>query len=337
MKKTSLKSRSHLISHLRQRQPEAQITVATPLKEDLQAEFHSFQSLHNALHQKDQLLALAEQRIAQQQQQLQAARQKSVQQAVLLAQLEAQLHSAQRLKSLDLRVGEIIHDLNNVLCPILSLAQLLRLQQPRFDDRSQALLQLIETSAKRGASLLKELLSTGTVKDQEQRSVRLTPLLQEVSHLVQATFPKTISLRQQLSEQPLWGVAAEATHLHQVLMNLCVNARDAMPEGGVLTLAAANCWVDHASFPDSLQAQSGHYVVITITDTGTGIPLALRSRIFEPLFTTKQPGQGTGLGLATVCALVKHYGGFLQVFSEVGEGTAVKVFLPAVEILSAAV
>lgn len=322
---------------LKQRSSTLQRGKPKPTKEDAQAVLEQWQALQQALCQKEQLLAVAEQRLAQQQQQLQAVQQQSVQQATLLNQLEAQLLRAQRLERLGLQVGEIIHDLNNVLCPILSLSQVLRLSQPNLDDRAQELLQLIETSAKRGASLLKQLLSSGPVKNQEHSPVMLIPLLQEVSHLVQATFPKTISIRQQLPKQPLWCIAADVTHLHQILMNLCMNARDAMPNGGLLTLAVENCFVDHAFASSSPEAQSGNYVVMTITDTGSGIPLKLRSRIFEPLFTTKRPGHGTGLGLATVCTLVKHYGGFLQVLSEIGEGTAVKVFLPVVETPSGAV
>lgn len=249
--------------------------------------------------------------------------------------LESQFYRAQRLESLGTLASGIAHDLNNVLTPILTISQLLRLNQPHLDARSQEMLKVLEESARRGANLIKQILTFTRGTSGECGPVQVTPLLQEVINVVRQTFPKSIEIRQQLAEQSSWFVAADSTFLHQVFMNLCVNARDAMPNGGVLSFAVDHCWVDQAFAQTNLDAQVGHYAVITIADTGTGIPLELRDRIFEPFFTTKAPGQGTGLGLSTVLGIVKTYGGFVQVFSEVGQGTQVQVYLPVIEGISA--
>ena len=156
-------------------------------------------------------------------------------------------------------------------------------------------------------------------------------MLQEVITVARQTFPKTIQIRENIVDPPLRLISADSTYLHQVLMNLCVNARDAMPHGGVLTITAQNCAVDALFAQMHLNARAGDYVLITIADTGMGIPPEVRDRMFEPFFTTKDLGQGTGLGLSTVLGIVQSYDGFLQVASEVGKGTQFKVYLPITE------
>lgn len=245
-------------------------------------------------------------------------------------QLEAQFYRAQRLESLGTLASGIAHDLNNVLTPIVAISQLLRLKQLNLDARSLQMLEVLEDSAKRGANLIQQILTFTRGTGGERSSIQLAPLLQEVINVVQQTFPRSIVIQQMIPEQSNWLVFADSTYLHQVLMNLCVNARDAMPNGGILSLAIEDYFVDQAFAQTNLDAQAGDYVVITIADTGTGIPLAVRDRIFDPFFTTKPPGQGTGLGLATVLGIVRTYGGFLQVFSEVGQGTQMKVYLPLI-------
>lgn len=243
--------------------------------------------------------------------------------------LEAQFYRAQRLESLGTLASGIAHDLNNVLTPILSISQLLRLQQTQLDARSLEMLKVLEDSAKRGANMVKQILTFTRGTSGERRPLQVEPLLEEVIKVAQQTFPKSISIRPIAPAHPLWLIAADPTHLHQVLLNLCLNARDAMPHGGILTLTVENCFIDQAFAQRNLEAQVGNYIVITIADTGTGISPQIGDRIFEPFFTTKEPGQGTGLGLSTVLGIIKSYGGFLQVFSELGQGTQVKVYLPA--------
>jgi two-component system, cell cycle sensor histidine kinase and response regulator CckA len=251
--------------------------------------------------------------------------------------LETQFYRAQRLESLGTLASGIAHDLNNVLTPILTIAQLLRLSQLHLDERSQMLLTTLEESAKRGATMIKQILTSTRGTEGERNPVQIAPLLQEVVNVVEQTFPKSIHVHQTISDQPSYVVCADSTYLHQVLMNLCVNARDAMPNGGILSLSVEHCFVDEAFTQTYLDAQIGDYVIVTVADTGVGIPPEVRDRIFDPFFTTKALGQGTGLGLATVLGIVKNYGGFLQVFSEVNRGTQVKVYLPAFEGTSACI
>ncbi|MCU0527356.1 MAG: response regulator [Elainella sp. Prado103] len=250
--------------------------------------------------------------------------------------LEAQFYRAQRLESLGTLASGIAHDLNNVLTPILTISQLLRLNQPELDSRSQEMLKVLEDSARRGANLIKQILTFTRGTGGECSPIQVVPVLQEVINVVQRTFPKSIEIRQDISNQSDWLVSADSTFLHQVFMNLCVNARDAMPDGGTLSFSVEYCVIDQTFAQTDLEAQVGQYTVITIADTGTGIPLEVRDRIFEPFFTTKAPGRGTGLGLSTVLGIVKNYGGFLQVFSEVGHGTQVKVYLPVMKKMVAA-
>ncbi|XGV97937.1 MAG: PAS domain S-box protein [Leptolyngbya sp. BL-A-14] len=246
-------------------------------------------------------------------------------------QLEAQFYHAQRLESLGTLTSGIAHDLNNVLTPILTIAQLIRMKEVTLNTEALQLVQILEDSAKRGASMVKQILTftRGTAGDRKPMDV--APVIQEVITVIRQTFPKTIQIREDLGDSPLRLVSADSTHLHQVLMNLCVNARDAMPQGGVLTLTVQNCTVDALFAQMHLDARIGDYVLLTITDTGMGIAPAVRDRMFDPFFTTKALNQGTGLGLSTVLGIVKSYDGFLQVVSEVGKGTQMQVYLPAIE------
>lgn len=246
-------------------------------------------------------------------------------------QLEVQFYRAQRLESLGTLASGIAHDLNNVLTPILAIAQLLQLKRSNLDARSQEMLQVLEDSAKHGANMIKQILTFTRGTEGERRPVQVALLMQEVIKVVQQTFPKSIVIRENIADHSPSLVSADSTYLQQVLMNLCVNARDAMADGGILSLSLEHRFLDQAFAQTMLDAQVGNYVVITIADTGTGIPLEVRDRIFDPFFTTKAPGQGSGLGLATVLGIVKNYGGFLQVFSEVESGTEMKVYLPAIE------
>ncbi|MGF1521845.1 MAG: PAS domain S-box protein [Leptolyngbyaceae cyanobacterium] len=252
-------------------------------------------------------------------------------------QLEAQFHQAQRLESLGRLASGIAHDLNNVLTPILTVVQLLRLTQQNMGADTQAQLNLLEESAEQGANLVKQILAFTRGEDEEQSPINLIALLKNVINIAQQSFPKSIEFCQNFSpskhpDRLSIVVLANATHLNQVFMNLCINARDAMPEGGILTITVATSRVDEAVARKNWDAQIGEYVVVTVADTGTGIAPQIRDRIFDPFFTTKAIGQGTGLGLSTVLGIVKNYGGFLQVTSEVGQGTRVEVYLPTTTV-----
>jgi PAS domain S-box-containing protein len=246
-------------------------------------------------------------------------------------QLEAQFLRVQRLESLGTLASGIAHDFNNILTPILTAVQLLQIKHPRLDKRSHKMLKLAEESAKRGAALIKQILAFARGVEGKRVPMQVRHLLSEVLQVVRQTFPKNVEISSDVPRSDLWTVSADATQLHQVLMNLCVNARDAMADGGTLTVSAENQLVDAAYTRMNLDAEAGSYVAIEVSDTGTGISPEFLERIFDPFFTTKEVGKGTGLGLSTVLGIVKNHGGFIKVYSEVGKGTQFKVYLPAIE------
>jgi PAS domain S-box-containing protein len=245
--------------------------------------------------------------------------------------LEGQFLRAQRLESLGTLASGIAHDLNNILTPILAVAQLLPVRLPDLDEQNQRLLQMLQDSSKRGSDLVSQILSFARGAEGKRTTIQAGHLLLEVGRVVKQTFPKSIAVHEDVTPPELWMVSADATQLHQVFMNLCINARDAMPEGGTLSLKAKNIRLDANYARMHLNAQEGPYVVIKITDTGIGIEADVLDRIFEPFFTTKELGKGTGLGLSTVVTIVKQHDGFITVYSEANMGTCFTVYLPALE------
>jgi PAS domain S-box-containing protein len=244
-------------------------------------------------------------------------------------QLEAQFLRAQRLESLGTLASGIAHDMNNILTPILAAAQLLPLRLKNLDDRTKSLLQMLEESAKRGTHLVGQILSFARGSDGARASVQIRHILSEVVRVARQTFPKSIEISLNLETVDLWPISGDATQLQQVLMNLMVNARDAMPDGGTLNIAAENLILDENYLRMNIDARVSPYVMLTISDTGTGIPPEILDRIFEPFFTTKEPGKGTGLGLSTTLGIVKSHGGFVNTYSDLGKGTCFKIYLPA--------
>jgi PAS domain S-box-containing protein len=244
--------------------------------------------------------------------------------------LEAQFLRAQRLESLGTLASGIAHDMNNVLTPMLGIAQLLPLKLPNLDTQTQRLLQILRESAIRGANLVQQILSFARGAEGEKTSIQLAHILQELVKVARQTFPKSIEISLTLPNE-LWLVSGDATQLHQVLMNLCVNARDALPKGGKLEIIAENLHIDESYTRIHLDAKVGLYVAVTVTDNGIGISPENIERIFEPFFTTKEPGKGTGLGLSTVIGIIKSHQGFVRVYSEIGKGTSFKIYLPAEE------
>jgi PAS domain S-box-containing protein len=244
-------------------------------------------------------------------------------------QLEAQFLRAQRMESLGTLAGGIAHDLNNVLTPMLMVVQLLQLKLK--DEQSQQWLAILENNVKRGAELVKQVLSFARSYEGKRIVLQAGHLILEIRRIVQQTFPKSIEISTDIAPD-LWTVCGDATQLHQVLLNLCVNARDAMPYGGTLGILAENIWLDENYARMNIDAQVGPYIAITVSDTGIGIPNEIVDKIFDPFFTTKEVGKGTGLGLSTVIGIIKSHGGFISVYSEVEKGTKFKAYLPATEV-----
>jgi CheY-like chemotaxis protein len=233
------------------------------------------------------------------------------------------------MESLGTLASGIAHDLNNALTPILMTVQLLGTKLP--DEQSQQWLSILKTNVKRAADLVKQVLSFSRGLEGKRTTLEVKPLISEIEQIVKQTFSRAIAIRTDIPTQNLWTISGDATQLHQVLMNLCVNARDAMPEGGILQISASNLWIDENYARMNIEAKVGPYVAITVSDTGVGINSEILDRIFEPFFTTKELGKGTGLGLSTVMAIIKSHGGFVDVYSEVGKGTQFKVYLPVTQ------
>ncbi len=244
-------------------------------------------------------------------------------------ELEAQLLQAQKLESLGTLVGGIAHDFNNMLTGILGFTQLLMRQvEPRGPIYEG--LGRIEVLGERAADMIRQLLAFSRQDVGEKRRLMLRPFLKEVGKLLERVIPENIELVLELSPEELW-VNADPTQLQQVIMNLVVNARDAMPEGGQLRITMAPVCLDEAFCRAHPDLQPGRYIRLSVGDTGVGIPEDIRSRIFDPFFTTKEVGKGTGLGLPVVYGIVKNHGGAIEVQSEVGRGTTVHIWLPLAE------
>jgi PAS domain S-box-containing protein len=241
-------------------------------------------------------------------------------------ELEERLRRAQRLESIGTLAGGIAHDLNNILAPIMMGVELLR--ATARDDASRQVINTIAVSARRGADLVKQVLSFARGVEGARVAVHLRHVVREVEALVLNTFPKNIVLQTDIPRD-LELIMGDPTQLHQVVLNLCVNARDAMPEGGRLTLTARNVEIDAQYAAMRPDIKAGRYVLLEVRDTGCGMPPEVVNRIFEPFFTTKEPGKGTGLGLSTVLGVVRNHGGFVEVESAPGKGSTFRVHLAA--------
>jgi PAS domain S-box-containing protein len=240
--------------------------------------------------------------------------------------LEAQFLRAQRMESIGTLAGGIAHDLNNVLSPIIMAVDLLKMKNS--DPATGDVLDTLESIARRGADMVQQVLSFARGVEGDRVTVQPKHLVKEIQKIVADTFPKNIELKVAV-EPDLWNVLGDPTQLHQVLLNLCVNARDALTEGGRITLAAENVTLDEEFAAQYLEANSGAHVVLAVEDNGSGMPAGMIEKIFDPYFTTKELGKGTGLGLSTSLAIVKSHKGFIQVHSEMGKGSSFRVHLPA--------
>ncbi len=241
---------------------------------------------------------------------------------------EQNLHM-QRQQIIGTLASGVAHDLNNILAPIMMSVGILKERLGSAHEHDQGLLALIESCAQRGGDITRQLLVfSHAAEEDDARPIQPRRMVEETVRLMEATFPRNIEIVN-LTPDDLGGVTIHVTQLHQVLMNLCVNARDAMPAGGRLTLNARNVTLDEKQTWPHVHAKPGVYVMLSVADTGCGIPPEVIGRIFDPFFTTKDVGKGTGLGLSTVQGIVTHCGGFLTVDSELGRGSTFAVHLPA--------
>jgi PAS domain S-box-containing protein len=241
--------------------------------------------------------------------------------------MESQFLRAQRMESIGTLAGGIAHDLNNVLSPILMAIDMLQL---KADDGSKRWLDVLRTNAERGGNMVRQVLSFARGVEGERVALQPKHLIKEIVKILRETLPKSIEINFQLPDD-VWIISADATQIHQVLMNLCVNARDAMPEGGSISIKAQNISVDENYARMHIEAKAGRFVVISVSDTGPGMTADVQSRIFEPFFTTKEMTKGTGLGLSTALTIVKSHGGFINVYSELHKGSQFAVYLPALD------
>jgi two-component system cell cycle sensor histidine kinase/response regulator CckA len=241
--------------------------------------------------------------------------------------LEEQFLRAQRLDSIGMLASGIAHDLNNVLAPIFLAAPMLREHVTNPVDLS--MIATLERSAERGAGLVRQILSFAHGVGGASEPLNVGVLVRDTASVIRQTFPKNIRLEVKVAAN-LWSVLGNTTQIHQVLLNLCVNARDAMPGGGKLTLRAENCLLDDIASKAIKGATSGTWVVLHVEDSGTGIPPEVIERMWEPFYTTKGVGKGTGLGLSTVRGIVENHKGFIDLKSNPEWGTAFRVYLPAV-------
>lgn len=241
---------------------------------------------------------------------------------------EQHLLRAQRMESIGTLAGGIAHDLNNILSPILMSVEMLQLNGT--DKENDRWLSMIRENAERGADLVKQVLTFARGMSGERIPVQLKHIIKDLVGVLKETLPRSIDVKFDIDPE-LWTISADPTQIHQVLMNICINARDAMPSGGVIKITAKNIVVDDNYARMNMDAEPGNYVFITVSDTGIGMAPDTVNRIFDPFFTTKEIGKGTGLGLSTTLTIVKSHGGFINVYSELKRGTRFSIYFPSAD------
>ncbi len=242
--------------------------------------------------------------------------------------LEQQILHAQKIDSIGNLAGGIAHDFNNILASILGSASMMK-RKLKENELWYSYVDLMETAARRGAALTRQLLTFARKSNAYIRPLDMNSVVKETLRLFEATIPKTIQVEKELSTGFV-VVRGDEGQLQQALLNLCINARDAMPDGGVLNIATAPVELTAADARRIPDAQPGPYVTLTVMDKGVGIPPELQSKVFEPFFTTKEQGKGTGLGLSVVYGVVRSHGGFITLESEINFGTKLTLYLPRV-------
>ncbi len=240
--------------------------------------------------------------------------------------LEAQLFRNQRVENIGMIASGIAHDMNNVLTPIMASLELLK--QQLVDEKSKKRISMLESSAHRGKSLMEQILLFARGQEGDMSVLDLRHIIKDITNLIEQTFPKNISVEVSI-DRNVSLIMGDSTQLHQVLLNLVVNARDAMPEGGKITISLAPVSVSASNARTNIDARPGSYLLLTVSDTGIGIPQEHLDKIFDPFFTTKPEGKGTGLGLSTVLSIIRAHKGFLEIDSTVNVGTSFQIYLPA--------
>jgi nitrogen-specific signal transduction histidine kinase/ActR/RegA family two-component response regulator len=240
--------------------------------------------------------------------------------------LEDDLYQSQKLNSIGQLAGGVAHDFNNLLVPIIGYAEICQKALSR-DSPLQGHLEKIKTAAGRAASLTKQLLAFSRQQRLDVSTLDLNIIARDFQDILRRLIPENIQMDVITCESPC-HIKADRTQIEQILMNLSVNARDAMPDGGRLLIETSRVRLDELQTKIHPEITPGRYVMLAMTDTGHGIDPETQKRIFEPFFTTKEQGKGTGLGLATVFGIVKQHGGYIWVYSEKGKGATFKVYLP---------
>jgi two-component system cell cycle sensor histidine kinase/response regulator CckA len=255
-------------------------------------------------------------------------RKKRTQAELALREHEEKLLRTQRLESLGTLAGGIAHDLNNVLLPVLLGIEVLRDKLPNTDD--QEMLTLLKNNILRGTSMVKQVLTFARGMDGRRILMNPAHVIREIVEISRRTIPAHIVVRSDVPRD-LFTIEGDATQIHQVLLNLVVNARDAMENGGTLTISAKNVDAGHVSHRFVADKKFDDYVLIEVADTGSGIPKEIRERVFEPFFTTKEIGKGTGLGLSTTLGIIQSHGGFIDFDTETARGTTFRLYLPGLK------
>ena len=247
-----------------------------------------------------------------------------------LKQTQQQLLRAQRLESIGTLAGGIAHDLNNVLSPILMAVDMLQMDLD-MPESSDQWLSIIRENTERGADLIKQVLTFARGAEEGNRiEIQISHLLKEFIKIIKKTFPQNIEIEYKITPK-LDLINADPTQIHQVLMNLAVNAKDAMPTGGKLQINTENVSVDENYISINPYAKAGEYILITFEDTGLGMSPETLEQIWDPFFTTKEIGKGTGLGLSTALSIIEGHGGFINAYSEINKGTQISVYIPISE------
>ena len=245
------------------------------------------------------------------------------------ALLEEQLRQTQKMEALGRLAGGITHDFNNLLTIILSYSEI-GMERPGASKQELEGIEEIKKAATRAASLTRQLLAFSRKEVPEPKVIDLNEVLGEMGKMLGRVIGKDVELR--IALQPdLGNVKAAPGQIEQVIMNLAVNARDAMPQGGVLTFQTASVEIDHTLAKTRPSVTQGRYAVLAASDTGAGMDAETKAHLFEPFFTTKEADKGTGLGLSTVYGIVKQGGGFIEVHSELGQGSTFKIYLPVTD------
>ena len=242
--------------------------------------------------------------------------------------LEQQVRQVQKLEAVARLAGGVAHDFNNILVVIKLSTELMLAQTTPDNALSKSLLQ-VSNAADRAAALTRQMLALGRQQIMQVRVINVNSVVNETSHMLRRIIGEDIQLVTKLCDT-LENSRLDPDQLGQVILNLAVNARDAMPEGGILHLETSNVDLDNAYAQEHPPVQPGRYVMLAVSDTGTGIDKSILPRIFDPFFTTKEVGKGTGLGLSIVYGIVKQSGGYVWVYSEPGHGTTFKLYFPAI-------